>query len=236
MQKHQPRLLFDTVQLLEIGLLGSTVLVWLEGEKRTGAALEEGTEEIGGILQQPWHIFLFPLLTRSQLRDVCTVWSHFGVVCQGSARACVLGLGGCPVAVTVYPPGRGCLHSALLSRSPGCVEYSSAKRQFSARRTVYSTKRRFPPAKNEPLAHSRVEQTAGGILVEVVSLWGHVCWNPPPPQRKKAQALCGSTPSSVLYARHSRGEVEMAACCRRGHTAAECLLLRCSYTTFITFY
>lgn len=53
MHKHQPRLLFDTVQLLEIGLLGSTVLVWLEGEKRTGAALEEGTEEIGGILQQP---------------------------------------------------------------------------------------------------------------------------------------------------------------------------------------
>ena len=48
MQKHQPRLLFDTVQLLEIGLLGSTVLVWLEGEKRTGAALEEGTEENWG--------------------------------------------------------------------------------------------------------------------------------------------------------------------------------------------
>lgn len=53
MQKHQPRLLSDTVQLLEIGLLGSTVLVWLEGEKRTGAALEEGTEEIVGILQTP---------------------------------------------------------------------------------------------------------------------------------------------------------------------------------------
>lgn len=24
----------------------------------------------------------------------------------------MVGLGGCPVAVTVYPPGRGCLHSA----------------------------------------------------------------------------------------------------------------------------
>lgn len=141
MQKHQPRRLFDTVQLLEIGLLGSTVLVWLEGEKRTGAALEEGTEEIGGILQRPWHIFRSPLLTRSQLRDVCTVWSHFGVVCQGSARACVVGLGGCPVAVTVYPPGRGCLHSAPLARSPGCVEYPSARRQLvrAARFTPQNT-------------------------------------------------------------------------------------------------
>lgn len=129
MWKHQPRLLFDTVQLLEIGLLGSTVLVWLKGERMTGAALEEGTEEIVGLLKQPWHILQSPLLTRSQLRDVCTVWSHFGVVCQGSARACVLSLGGCPVAVTVYPPGRGCLHSALLTQSPGCDVYPSTERQ-----------------------------------------------------------------------------------------------------------
>lgn len=53
MRKHRPRLLFDTVQLLEIGLLGSTVLVWLKGERRTGAALEQGTEEIVGLLKRP---------------------------------------------------------------------------------------------------------------------------------------------------------------------------------------
>lgn len=41
----------------------------------------------------------------------------------------MVGLGGCPVAVTVYPPGRGCLHSALLSKSSGCVEYPSTERQ-----------------------------------------------------------------------------------------------------------
>lgn len=205
MQKHQPRLLFDTVQLLEIGLLGSTVLVWLEGEKRTGAALEEGTEEIGGLLQQPWHIFLFPLLTRSQLRDVCTVWSHFGVVCQGSARACVLGLGGCPVAVTVYPPGRGCLHSALLSRSPGCVLYSSAKRQFSARWTVCSTKRRFTPAKDGQQTRRRAGQTTGWILVEVIPPWGHVCWNPPPPQKKKRKPSAEEYEWCVLRTPQQRG-------------------------------
>lgn len=147
MRKHRPQLLFDTVQLLEIGLLGSTVLVWLKGERRTGAALEQGTEEIVGLLKRPWHMLQSPLLTRSQLRDVCTVWSHFGVVCQGSARACVVGLGGCPVAVTVYPPGRGCLHSALLSKSPGCVEYPSTERQvvharhFASQNSVFRRQR-----------------------------------------------------------------------------------------------
>lgn len=55
----------------------------------------------------------------------------------------MVGLGGCPVAVTVYPPGRGCLHSALLAQSPGCVVYHSTERQvvrgqrFAPRKNVF---------------------------------------------------------------------------------------------------
>lgn len=97
-----------------------------EGED--GAALQQGTRDIAGLSQPPRRTLQSPLLTRSQVRDVCTVCSHVGVVRQGSAGAGA-GLGGCPGAVTVYPPGRGCLHSAPLATSPGCVRDPSARRQ-----------------------------------------------------------------------------------------------------------
>lgn len=72
---------------------------------------------------------------------------------QGSARACVLGLGGCPVAVTVYPPGRGCLHSAPRAQSPGCVRYHSAEAGSSARRGMFTPRNTaFPPANYQPLS------------------------------------------------------------------------------------
>lgn len=74
MRKHRPGLLFDTVQLAESGRLGSRVLVWLEGERRTGAALQQGTQEIVGAIKSDRDTSCkSPLLTRSQLRDVCTV-------------------------------------------------------------------------------------------------------------------------------------------------------------------
>lgn len=182
-EKHQPRLLSDTVQLLEIGLLGSRVLVWLEGERRTGAALEEGTD--GGILQRSWHALRSPLLTRSQLRDVCAVWSHFGVVRQGSAGACVLGLGGCPVAVTVYPPGRGCLHSASRARSPGPRWYPSAESQLVPR--VYPLKTRRCRSTRLTLLFNLCRSHLRGVdfAFKFGGIWGSRWFNHPPPQRKK---------------------------------------------------
>lgn len=49
--------------------------------------------------------------------------------------------------------------------------------------------------------------------------------SPLPLKRKGASPLRKNT-SGVVHARHRRGEVEMAACYRRGYIAAEWLLLR----------
>lgn len=224
MQKHQPRLLFDTVQLLEIGLLGSTVLVWLEGEKRTGAALEEGTEETEG--------------------DIKTTMTYFPIsfTHQKSTARCVY----CLKPFWCCLPGQRqslCGGSRWLPCSCHCLStrkrlppFSSAHTKFrlrrvflrqarvSARATVYPAKHRLPPAKIQPPRYSRDNYLPGWILVTVNRPWIHVCVNPPPPKRKSANLqrrnICG-----VFHARHCRGEVEMAACNRRGHFAAEWLLV-----------
>lgn len=132
----------------------------------------------------------------------------------------MVGLGGCPVAVTVYPPGRGCLHSALLTQSPGCVVYSSTLRELVHAERCNPATRRLPRGKKQAPWYYWSECVLGGILVAVGSPWRHICFNPPPPQRKGASPLRNDT-GDVVHARYRRGEVEMAACYRRGYIAAE---------------
>lgn len=165
MRKHQPLLLFDTVQLLEIGLLGSTVLVRLEGEKRTGAALEEGTEEIGGDI-------------KTTMTDLPISFTH-----QKSTARCVY----CLKPFWCCLPGQRqslCGGSRWLPCSCHCLStrkrlppFSSThtksrlRRVFihratiSARVTVYPAKRRLAPPKNQPQRYLWVQCAEEGILV-----------------------------------------------------------------------
>lgn len=168
------------------------------------------------------------------------------VVRQGSG-----GLSGCPVAVTVYPPGRGCLHSATLAQeSPAasCIPPRNGQlvRPFFFLGT--SPPLLYLPTVKQPCSATRTAAQVirwwlscfsvdgeGCFLSAVGRLWRHVCLNHPPlPSPFQRKPFRGGIHGGVSCLRACRGEVEMAACCRRGHFAAEWPLPR-SWTTFITF-
>lgn len=136
------------------------------------------------------------------------------------------GLGGCPVAVTVYPPGRGCLHSARLYTKSRLRRVFLREATISAGHTVYPRKTPSSPRK---------EQTTGTLTNRVAfrmnfsgarSAVEACLFQSPSPSKEKSASPLRKNTSALVHARHCRGEVEMAACCRRGHTAAEWLLLR----------
>lgn len=135
----------------------------------------------------------------------------------------MVGLGGCPVAVTVYPPGRGCLHSASLTQSPGCVEYSSAKRQLGRVERFTPAKHRLPLTKTERLNRYRTEWQLGRISATTGLPWRYVCFNPPPPQREKKKRkpsaeeynLCVSRTPPLREGRNGSLLKERTHCCRK---------------------
>lgn len=139
-KKHQPGLLFDTVQLLETGLLGSRVLVMVGGgEERTGAALEEGTEEIfffllkgeGWILKTT--VTYSPVLLYSpEVKCAVCVLSEAILVLFGRGSGRAGSVGGLPCSCHCLstrkrlPP----FSCARAHQSPACVPYPSAERQL----------------------------------------------------------------------------------------------------------
>lgn len=167
MRKDPPRLLFDTAPLLETGLLGSTVLVWLEGEKRTGAALEEGTEETGGAIKTT--VTHFPISSTHQKSTARCVYclKPFWCCLPGQRQSLCGGSRWLPCS---------CHCLSTRKRLPpfsSTHTKSRLRRVFihgattSARRAVCPAKPRLPPAGDQPPKRSRARRPSGRILVVV---------------------------------------------------------------------
>lgn len=113
----------------------------------------------------------------------------------------MVGLGGCPVAVTVYPPGRGCLHSASLTKKESRLRLVLLRAATTSARCVVC------PTKQHPSTHHEhtVELLYAYIPLLVNFRGAHllvggclVKWlNPPSPSKGKKKHLAPSAEEYV---------------------------------------
>jgi len=142
-----------------------------------------------------------PLLTRSQLRDECTVCSHFGCCSPGQRRSKWLPCScHCLSTRKRLPP-----FSYARARVPGCVVYPSAKRTTSAPVVFFGNLTSFTlPPHRKTTVFRYPHGSSGNPVMTILFLGGRggmffiggwslveACLfeSPPPPLPLSAQAL-----------------------------------------------
>lgn len=123
---------------------------------------------------------------------MCVLSEAILVLLARAAQKPALGLGGCPVAVTVYPPGRGCLHSAPLAKKSRLSRVFLRALATSARATARPVE--TLPSPGNVATHTliwlcfgpRKANFSGGC-----SLVKGRLYESPSPSKEKAQALGG---------------------------------------------